>query len=106
MVEVVNVNTVNVISSMRADGVEIDSHCLNGEYRELCDLIGFDAVEKLYIKYNGGYIHLPKKLLIDEFVHGYIVTCYHSGRKAKLMAREFDYTYSWVLRIIRNSREQ
>ena len=97
-------NTVNVLTSMKADGVTIDSHCLNGEYRELCELIGYEAVEKIYIKYYGGYITLPKKFLTDEFVHDYIVTCYNSGRKAKLMAREFDYTYSWIMKIVRRSK--
>ena len=98
-------NTINVLSSMKADGVSLESHCLNGEYKELCELIGYEAVEKLFVKYYGGYIVMPKKFLTDEFVHNYIVTCYHRGRKAKEMARTFDYTYSWVCKIIRNSRE-
>ena len=96
-------NTVNILSSMKADGVEIDSHCLNGEYKELCNLIGYEAVEKLYIKYYGGYINLPKKLFEDAFVHGYIVTCYRQGRNAREMAREFDYTYSWVMKLVRKA---
>ena len=94
-------NTVNVLSSMKADGIRIGSHCLNGEYKELCDLIGYEAVEKLYIKYYEGYISLPKKLFVDEFVHSYIVTCYKQGRNAKEMAREFDYTYSWIMKLVR-----
>ena len=97
-------NTVNILSSMRADGVEITSPCLYGEYKELCDLIGYEAVEKLYIKYCGGYLSLPKKLLVDDFVHSYIVACYMGGRNAKEMARQFDYTYSWVMKIIRKSK--
>jgi len=96
-------DTIKVISSMKASGVEINSHSLNGEYRELCNLIGYEAVEKLYIKYCGGYINLPKKLLADEFVHGYIVTCYSNGYKAKDLAKELDYTYSWVRKIITNA---
>ena len=97
-------NTVNVLTAMKADGVEIDSHCLNEEYKVLCDLIGYEAVEKLYIKYYGGYISLPKKLFVDDFVHGYIVTCYKQGRDVREMAREFDYTYSWILKLVRRSR--
>lgn len=99
-------NTINILSSLKADGIEITSSCLNGEYKELCDLIGYDAVEKLYLQYYGGYISLPKKLLADEFVHSYIATCYNRGRNAKEMAREYDYTYSWIMKIVRTFKEQ
>ena len=89
---------------MKADGVRIESECLVGQYRDICDLIGYVAVEKLFLHYGGGYVSLPKKLLTDEFVHGYIVDCYKRGRKPKELAKDYDYTYSWILKIIRTSR--
>ena len=90
---------------MKDDDIQITSDYLCGQYRELCEIIGFVAVEKLYLHFGGGYISLPKKLLADEFVHGYIVDCYKRGRKPKEIARDYDYTYSWILKIIRNHRE-
>ena len=99
-------NTINVLSSIKANGEMIDSHCLNGRYKELCDLIGYEATEKLYIRYYGEHLAFPKKFLADEFVHSYIVKCYNNGYKAKQMARDFDYTYSWILKIIRSSKRK
>jgi len=102
--EVTLIDTVKILESMKSEGVQIESNCLNGEYQTLCNLIGLEAVEKIYLHYGGGYISLPKKLFLDEFVHGYIVTCYRNGRDARGLAREFDYTYSWVLKLIRRAR--
>ena len=102
--EVTHINTLKMLESMKTDGIEIKSNCLCGEYKELCDLIGYEAVEKIYRHYCGGYISLPKKLFADDFVHGYIIACYHNGRKAKEIAREYDYTYSWVMKIIRRDK--
>ena len=104
MTEVTHIDTLKMLSSMKSDGIEIKSNCLCGEYKELCELIGYEAVEKIYLHYCGGYISLPKKLFADDFVHGYILTCYHNGRKAKEIAREYDYTYSWVMKIIRKDK--
>lgn len=97
-------DTLKIVSSAKADGKIIDSECLYGEYITLCSLIGFEAVEKLYTVYCGGYISLPKKLLADDFVHGYIVECYYNGKKPKELAKEFDYTYGWIMRLIREDR--
>lgn len=67
--EVIHINTVKILSHMKEDGIQLESDCLCGKYKEICDIIGYVAVEKLYLSYGGGYISLPKKLLADEFVH-------------------------------------
>jgi|GEM_PF-296744 len=103
-VEVAHIDTMKILESMKADGVKIESHCLNGEYQKLCNLLGYEAVEKLYLHYYGGYLNLPKKLFVDDFVHSYIVRCYRNGRDAKEMAREYGYTYSWVMKLVRRAR--
>ena len=91
---------------MKEDGIKIESHCLYGDYKELCNLIGYEAVEKLYLRYSGGYINLPKKLFVEGFVHDYIVKCYFNGRKAKELAREYGYTYSWIMKLVREARSK
>ena len=103
--EVICIDTIKLLESMKSDGVVIDRSCLHGDYRELYDLVGYEAVEKIYMKYYGGYLSLPKKLLADEFVHSYISACYCKGRNAKEMAREFDYTYSWIMKVVKKVRE-
>ena len=100
------IDTLKILTDMKSDGVKIESSCLNGEYKELCDLIGYEAVEKIFIHYCGGYISLPKKLFVDDFVHEYIVKCYRNGRQPREIAREYDYTYSWVMKIIKRYRRK
>ena len=97
-------NTPNILSAMKADGIRIENHCLHEQYRELCDLLGYEAMEKLYLRFSGGYLSLPKKLFRDEFVHGYIVSCVKQGRNVNEMARQFDYTYSWIMKLVRKDK--
>ena len=97
-------NTVNILTSMKADGLRIEKNCLNEQYKELYDFIGYEAMEKLYLRFNGGYLSLPKKLFRDDFVHGYIVSCYKQGRNVNEMARQFDYTYSWIMKLVRKAK--
>jgi len=97
--EVAVIDSVRLLSSIKDDGFKVESQDLFGEYKELCDLIGYEAVEKIYLKYSGGYVSLPQKFLSDEFIRHYIVTCCGNGRTISEMARKCGYSYSWVLRL-------
>jgi len=100
-------DTLKLLNSLKADGVKVDSNCLRGDYKTLCELIGYEAVEKIYIYFRGsGYIKLSKKLFDDSFVHKYIVTRYHNGHAAEDLAREYDYTYSHVMKLIRRAKSR
>jgi len=97
-------DTVKLLKALKADNIEVESHCLRGDYKTLCELIGYEGVEKIYLHYLGsGYINVTKKLFVDSFVHNYIVTCYHKGRTPENLAREFDYSYSHVMKLIRRA---
>ena len=53
---------------MKEDGIQLESDCLCGKYKEICDIIGYVAVEKLYLSYGGGYISLPtRKSIFRDF---------------------------------------
>ena len=84
----------------------MDSSCLHGEYQELCELLGYETVEKIYRYYCGSYLNLPKKLFTDDFLHKHIAVCYSNGDTIKDIARECGYTYSWALKIIRKLKQE
>lgn len=78
-----------------------NSDCLNGTYKKLAQLIGFEATIKLHSEFGGGgYIPTPKKLLSDEYVHQCILSEY-DGKNARQLAKDWDCTYSWILKLVK-----
>ena len=59
---------------------------------------------KIYKKYSGQYLTFPKKLLTDDYVHQMLLAEY-DGRNGKALARKYGYTYSWVMKMIKASKE-
>jgi hypothetical protein len=61
-----NINDEIVYKAFEVDGNEADA--LNDMYLELFELIGRDAMIKLYTHYRGDKIDLPMRLYRPEFV--------------------------------------
>lgn len=81
----------------------LESTCFNGCYCELVELIGHENMFKMYKKYSGQYLSFPKKLLTDEYVHEMLLAEYDGGN-GKILARKYGYTYSWVMKMIKASK--
>ena len=79
----------------------MENSCFNGCYQDLIDLIGHEHTLLLYETYAGQYLSLPKKLLSDEYIHALIKKEY-DGKNAKELARKYKYTYSWLMKILKN----
>lgn len=83
---------------------ELDSSCFNGSYREMVDLIGQEHTIILHARYAGEYVTFPKKLLADNYIHQQILSEY-DGKNARELARKYGFTYSWVMKLIKKSRQ-
>lgn len=75
----------------------------NGIYQELLELIGYENTIILHEYYAGQYITFPKRLLKESYLHQRIVDEY-DGTNARDLAREYDYSYSWIMKIIKKSK--
>jgi len=90
---------------MKIDISKLDSSCLYGSYRELAELIGIENTIKIYDKYGGGYLSLPKKFLDDDYIHQQILHEYN-GKNTQELAKKYGYTYSWVRKLIKTYKKQ
>ena len=79
---------------------ELDSSCYNGSYKEFVELIGHEHTLILHKSFAGQYVTFPKKLLADTYIHELILTEYN-GANAKELARKYNYTYSWIMKLIK-----
>jgi Mor family transcriptional regulator len=75
----------------------------NGIYKELLELIGYENTIILHQYYAGQYITFPKRLLKESYLHQSIVDEY-DGTNARELARKYDYSYSWIMKILKKSK--
>lgn len=72
----------------------------NDIYKELMDIIGYENMIKLHEYYAGQYITFPKRILKESYIHKRIIEEY-DGSNARNLARKYDYSYSWVMKILK-----
>lgn len=68
---------------------------LNDVYIELCELLGFENMCKLYEQYNGFQISFPTRLYNKEFVRE-VVRKEYNGTNTRELARRFKYSERWI----------
>lgn len=81
----------------------LDSSCFNGAYKEFVELIGHKNTLLVHNYFAGQYVTFPKKLLSEHYLHDQIVSEY-DGQNAKELARKYDYSYSWVMKILKRKK--
>ncbi|MCG1027626.1 hypothetical protein J5S49_04930 [Virgibacillus halodenitrificans] len=79
----------------------LNSACFNGAYKEFVELIGYQNTLIVHSYFAGQYVTFPKKLLSEEYLHKQILLEY-DGANAKQLARKYDYSYSWVRKILKS----
>lgn len=79
----------------------LDSACFNGVYKELVELIGYENTLLIHNYFAGQYVTFPKRLLSEKYLHEQIIKEYN-GTNAKELARKYDYSYSWIRKIVKS----
>lgn len=75
----------------------------NAIYQDLIDLIGYENALKIYERYNGQQLSLPKRLYSKEYVEKKVVEEYN-GKNLKQLAQKYFYTERWVSGKIRENK--
>ena len=83
------------------DPSKIRGEYLNGAYNELANLLGTDAVLKIYNVYRGQQLTLPVHLFSKEFIIRQIVEEY-DGYNIKQLATKFEYSEKWIRKILKD----
>lgn len=83
------------------DPSKIKGEYLNGAYNELANLLGIDAVLKIYNTYRGQQLSLPVQLFSKEFIIRQIVEEY-DGYNIKQLATKFGYSEKWIRKILKD----
>ena|SRR5690625_1068099 len=76
----------------------------NGVYKELIEIVGYENMIKLHEYYAGQYITFPKRILKESYLHQRIVEEY-DGANARDLARKYDYSYSWILKVLKKYKD-
>lgn len=89
---------------MPMDPSKIQVEYLNGAYNELANLLGIEAVLKIYNSYRGQQLTLPVRLFSKEFIVRQIVEEY-DGYNIKQLATKFGYSEKWIRKILKDHKE-
>ena len=89
---------------MPMDPSKIQVEYLNGAYNELANLLGIEAVLKIYNSYRGQQLTLPVRLFSKEFIVRQIVEEY-DGYNIKQLATKFGYGEKWIRKILKDHKE-
>jgi len=80
-------------------GEQADISGLNDVYRELCDLVGYENMLKLYAQYKGFQVNFPTRLYSKDYVREVLKKEYN-GSNTKALARKLGYSERWIRKII------
>lgn len=89
---------------MRSEIESAESKHFNSIYQELIEVIGYENMIKLHEYYAGQYITFPKRILKESYIHQRIVEEY-DGTNARELARRFNYSYSWIMKVLQKHKE-
>jgi len=98
-----NLTAESVYQAFGVDGSEAEA--LNDSYLELFELIGRDAMLKLYTYFHGGKIDCPMKLYRPEYVADLAKQTTNRRERAKI-ARAAGYTVKFIENELRKRREE
>ena len=87
---------------MPMDPSKIKGEYLNGAYNELANLLGIEAVLKIYNTYRGQQLTLPVQLFSKDFIIRQIVEEY-DGYNIKQLATKFGYSEKWIRKILKDN---
>ena len=85
------------------DLTNLDTSCFNGAYKEFAEVFGVEITLKIHEHFGGQCVSFPKKILADSYLHRLILT-EHDGTNSKHLARKYNYTHSWVMKLIRRNK--
>lgn len=74
----------------------------SGIYQELIDLLGTQAVSKLYSNFRGQQIVLPMRLYTKEYVLNELKRRY-DGKNLGILALEFGYTERYLRTLLKDA---
>lgn len=89
---------------MRSEIEKAENKHFNTVYRELVEIIGLEHTLKLHDFYSGQYLTFPKRVLKESYLHQRIVEEY-DGTNARHLARKYDYSYSWIMKVLKKHKE-
>lgn len=80
-----------------------NSSTLNGVYKTMSEIIGFDNVVKLYESFKGSQINFPTRLFSKEFVLQEALKSYDgTSESINLIATKYSYSERTIRKLLKN----
>jgi len=76
----------------------------NDIYREINDLVGLDAMLKIYLHFKGQQLTFPMRLYDSHLIQKNVISEF-DGTNIKELAIKYDYSEQTIRRMIRDSVE-
>lgn len=79
---------------------QIDIKALHPFYQRLNELVGTDAMLKIFQAYRGMQLTVPTHLYDRQRAAQQVIAKYN-GRNTQALARQYGYSQRWVVKVIR-----
>ena len=86
-------------------GVEKESELYNTVYKEISEIIGLDAMLKIYLRFKGQQVNFPVRLYNPHLIQQNVIKEF-DGTNVTELAQKYDYSERTIRRMIRDSVEE
>lgn len=83
--------------------MEAESVMYSGVYREISDLLGTEAMRKLYRHFRGQQVSFPIRLYDPQKIRQSVIREY-DGTNLRELAAKYDYSEKTIRRMLRDGR--
>ena len=89
---------------VEVDEMKKETELYNSIYKELSELVGLDAMLKIYLRFKGQQVTFPVRLYNPQMIQQSVIKEYDGTNIAEL-AQKYDYSEKTIRRMIRDSVE-
>lgn len=86
------------------DDLKKEVELYNDIYREISEIVGLDAMLKLYLRFKGQQVSFPVRLHNPKMIQHRVIKEY-DGTNIAALAQKYDYSEKTIRRMIKDSLE-
>jgi len=84
---------------------QVDVGALHSFYRNISELVGVDAMMKVFDQYRGTQVVIPNHLYDRQLAAKHVAARY-DGHNSRDLARLYGYSQRWVIKAVKESRTE
>lgn len=103
----ISLGSSNVIkySCLGVSNMEKEAELYNTVYKEIVEILGLDAMLKIYLRFKGQQVNFPVRLYNPSMIQQEVIREY-DGTNISQLAQKYDYSEKTIRRMIKDSLEE